>query len=155
MYQWTQQLVQLEQGALMAKIEIQQAYRNIPVHPEDCHLLGMEWGNEVLVDKVLPFGLRSALKIFCAIADALAWILGKTDVACSIHYIDDLSTVGPPDSCGVDQCRAHLDRITETCNIFRLPLKTEKVEGPMGTITFLGIVLDSIKIEIQLPEEKA
>ena len=48
----------------MAKIDIQHAYLNMPVHPDDRHLLAMLWHNEILVDKVLPFGLRSALPIF-------------------------------------------------------------------------------------------
>ncbi len=39
----------------MAKIDIKHAYRNIPVHPDDRHLLAMRWQDEILVDKVLPF----------------------------------------------------------------------------------------------------
>ncbi len=33
----------LGKGALMAKMDIKQAYRNIPVLPQDRLLLGMEW----------------------------------------------------------------------------------------------------------------
>ena len=64
----------------------------------------------------------------------------RTGVAWSIHNIYAFLTAGPP---GSDQCQAHLDKITETCNILGLPLKAEKVEGIhfMCTITFLGIIL--------------
>ena len=31
-----------------------------PSHPQDPLLLGMEWQGDVSIDKVLPFGLRSA-----------------------------------------------------------------------------------------------
>ena len=55
----------------MGKMDIQHAYRNIPVAPEDRRLLGMLWQGKVYVDKVLPFGLRSAPLIFSAVADAL------------------------------------------------------------------------------------
>ena len=51
-------ILELGQGAEMAKIYIKQAYRNIPVHPNDRGLLCVQWGGKVLVDKVLPFGLR-------------------------------------------------------------------------------------------------
>ena len=44
-------ILNFESGALMAKIDIKQAYRNIPVHPDDRHLLAMQWRNEVLIDK--------------------------------------------------------------------------------------------------------
>lgn len=54
----------------MAKVEIKQAYRIIPVHPDDRHLLGAQWQGEVLLDKVLPFGLRSAPIIFTAVPGA-------------------------------------------------------------------------------------
>ena len=43
-------------GTLLAKVDVKQAYRNIPVHPKDRHLLGMLWEGEVFVDIVLPFG---------------------------------------------------------------------------------------------------
>ena len=32
-----------ESGALMAKFDVEAAYRNIAVHPEDRYLLGMKW----------------------------------------------------------------------------------------------------------------
>ena len=47
-------------GALLAKLDIKSAYRNIPVHPGDRHLLGMRWRDRVFMDTCLPFGLRSA-----------------------------------------------------------------------------------------------
>jgi len=128
------QIVKLGQGALMAKIDVKHAYRNVPVHPEDRSLLGMEWDGKVFLDKTLPFGLRSAPKIFCALADALEWILEAAGVEWSIHYIDDFFTVGPPHS---ESCQGHLSRIVETCRELGIPLKREKVEGPTCTITFL------------------
>ena len=54
------------QGALLAKLNIKSAYRNIPVHPGDRHLLGMRWQDRFFVDACLLFGLHSAPKIFNA-----------------------------------------------------------------------------------------
>ena len=39
-------------GSLMAKIDVEHAYRNITVHPDDRYLLGMKWENETFVDCV-------------------------------------------------------------------------------------------------------
>ena len=50
-------------GALLAKLDIKSAYRNIPVHPGDYHLLGIQWRDQTYVDSCLPFGLRSAPKL--------------------------------------------------------------------------------------------
>ena len=50
------------QGALLAlgKIDIKNAFRNVPVHPEDRWLMGMHWDSALYIDSTLPFGLRSA-----------------------------------------------------------------------------------------------
>ena len=48
----------------LAKLDIASAYRVVPVHPDDRLLLGMRWKGEVFVDSALPFGLRSAPKVF-------------------------------------------------------------------------------------------
>ena len=53
-------------GALLAKFDIASAYRIVPVHPHDHPLLGMAWKQQHLVDAALPFGLRSAPKLFNA-----------------------------------------------------------------------------------------
>ena len=50
----------LGRGELMAKFDVEAAYRNIPLHPSDRFLLGMKWRESYYVDLTLPFGLRSA-----------------------------------------------------------------------------------------------
>ena len=65
-----QVLARLGQGSFLSKVDIRSAYRTVLVHPEDRWLLGMEWDGQLFVDAVLPFGLRSAPKIYSAVADA-------------------------------------------------------------------------------------
>ena len=97
----------LGKGTRMAKLDIAHAYRNIPVHPDDRHLFGMVWNSQLFIDTVLPFGLRSAPKIFSAVADALEWILTQQGVSHSIHYLDDFFTVGSPTSRRINSWRNH------------------------------------------------
>ena len=80
----------LGRGALLAKFDIVNAYRAIPVHPADWLLLGLSWRGDTLVDGALPFGLRSAPKLFTAVADALLWAIGRRNVVHAMHYLDDL-----------------------------------------------------------------
>ena len=82
------------QGFQLAKIDIQSAYRNIPVHLEDWNLLGMVWENSLFIGTTLPFGLRSAPKIFTAVADAAEWIARQQEVATILHYLDDFLVIG-------------------------------------------------------------
>ena len=58
-------------GTLLAKIDVEGAYRTVPVQPEDRWLLGMKWRGKLYADKALQFGLRSAPKIYNAVADAM------------------------------------------------------------------------------------
>ena len=60
-------LKQLGRGTQLVKLDLCDAYRIIPVHPEDQHLLAIEWQGMTFVDKALPFGLRSAPKVFSAV----------------------------------------------------------------------------------------
>ena len=62
-------------GAFLVKADIKEAYRMLPIHPHGQLLLGMQWEGVTYTDMALPFGLRSAPKIFSAVADALQWIL--------------------------------------------------------------------------------
>ena len=50
-------VMKLGRGAMLAKVDIQSAYRVIPVHPQDRTLLGMKWQGNVYVDVALPFRL--------------------------------------------------------------------------------------------------
>ena len=54
-------VARLGPGALLAKIDIESAYRLIPVHPHDRPLLGMQWEGSLYVDPMFPFSLRSGI----------------------------------------------------------------------------------------------
>ena len=82
-----QRIVSVGSGSRLAKIDIKQAFKLIPVHPADCHLLGMEWENWVFIDGCLPFGLRSALKLFNVMAELLAGILRQQGVTYVCHTL--------------------------------------------------------------------
>ena len=62
--------LRLGKGAVMAMVDVSQAYRNVRVNR---HLLGMEWEGNVYVDGTLPFGLRSAPLLFTVLGDAMQW----------------------------------------------------------------------------------
>lgn len=144
-------IASLGHNTLLAKIDIAHAYRNVPIHPQDRSLLGMQWDGTIYVDSVLPFGLRLAPKIFPSISDSLEWILRLNQVSHVLHYLDDFLTAGAPQS---TQCNQNLGRIIKVCESLGLPLATEKIEGPSTSLVFLGILLDSSKMEIRLPDQK-
>lgn len=114
-------------------------------------LLGMSWKGKVYVDATLPFGLRSAPKIFTAVVDACEWILRQRGLHQVRHYLDDFIVVGPPKCL---RCWEELSIMCRTCEELGLPLAAEKQVGPATCLDFLGIELDTIHMEIHLPEVK-
>lgn len=48
----------------MAKTDIEDAFRIIPIHPSDYHLLGFIWEGQFYYDKCLPMGASSSCQIF-------------------------------------------------------------------------------------------
>ena len=141
----------LGQGALLAKVDLKSAYRVIPVHRDDWHLLAIQWESHTYLDTALPFGLRSAPKLFSAVADALAWCMWKQGVRHQLHYLDDYLLLGPPMS---STCAEYLSVTLQLCSALGVPAATEKVEGPTTCLTFLGIEVDTVSQQLRLPQAK-
>ena len=50
---------QLGTGALLAKVDIESAYRLVPVHPQDHPLQAIQWDGRIYIGPMFPFGLCS------------------------------------------------------------------------------------------------
>ena len=145
-------IIRTGKGALMAKVDIEKAYRIVPIRPEDRYLLGMKWRDKYFVDLALPFGLRSAPGIFNALADLFQWILQNNyDVADILHYLDDYFTLGPA---GTPTCSNSVNAIQQASRDLGLPLAPDKCEGPTTCLIFLGIELNSVSMTARLPTNK-
>ena len=138
------------QGALMAKFDVEAAYRNLAVHPSDRCLIGMKWRSMFYVDLALPFGLRSAPYIFNSVADLVEWILlNNYHLPDLLHYLDDFITAGPPNS---PQWKTIypllLPSVQHLVYLFTPP---RRLAPCMVT---LGIELDSVNQLARLPNDK-
>ena len=138
-------------GTLLAKLDLESAYRMVPVHPDDRRLLGMEWDGGLYIDTALPFGLRSAPKIFNAVADGLLWIMGNSGIHSAMHYLDDYAFFGDP---GSQECGEALRLALAICSDLGIPVAQHKLEGPTTALVFLGILIDTEKSELRLPQDK-
>ena len=141
----------LGRGTLLAKLDIRSAFRIVPVNPADRHLLGMEWHNSLFVDTVLPFGLRSAPKIFNILADAIQFAALAQGIQHITHYLDDFVILGSP---GSGQCGRDLSIFIELCESLGVPLAEEKIEGPSTKLEVLGIIIDTEYMQLSLSEAR-
>ena len=116
-------IIQRGRGTLLAKMDMRQAYRNVPIHPHDRLLLGMQGLGVTFADATLPFGLRSAPLIISAIADALQWVMELMGVQWVAHYINDFITMGGPDS---EECASNSLLMHMACAQMGLPVEPDK-----------------------------
>ena len=135
----------------MSSLENTDFFRMVPVHPADRKLLGTSWNGQTYVDVVLPFRLRSAPKIFTAVADALQYILQEQGIVHILHYLDDFLLLGRS---GKADCEKGLHIAMEMCHRLGVPIAEHKTEGSTQVLTFLGIEVDSERMEVRLPEDK-
>lgn len=124
----------------LLKIDVKSAYRLVPIHPDDYHLLGMRWRGMFYFDLVAPFGLASACQLWETIATALHWVieqhLGITTV---VHYVDDFLLVSVTEPVAA----ARRDAVLRLCSLLGVTISMEKLEGPALSLNFLGIGIDT------------
>ena len=130
----------------MAKLDVRDAYRLIPVHPHDRRLLGFRWNDVTYVDLRLPFGLRNSPPLFEMLAEQCEWILReKLGLRSFVRYVDDFLFV----SSSADVCRTMITRACELFADLGVPVNADKLKAeglPAQTQVFLGIELDSAKL---------
>jgi len=63
------------QKAEIAKADIKEACRIMPISPLDYHKLGFTFNNQFYFDTVLPMGSSFSVAIFKAFSTSIQWIL--------------------------------------------------------------------------------
>jgi Reverse transcriptase (RNA-dependent DNA polymerase) len=137
----------LGRGCYMAKVDVQAAYRAIPIRPADWPMLGMYWQGRYYFHRTLPFGLRSSCHLWERYATAAEWIIVNVfDVPDIIHYVDDTFLAAEQK----DECKSRLGRTKQARAELGIPEAHDKTEGPTTCITFLGIQIDSREMTVSL-----
>jgi len=145
-------LIKFGKQCFLSKIDIEHAYKIIPIHPTSYHLLGFAIKDQYFFDKTLPMGLSYSCNLFEQFSCALHWIiLNKLGILGCVHVLDDFLFISPADRI---KAKNDLDRFLEFANKLGLPIKDEKTVFPTTMLTFLGLELDSDKMEIRLPMDK-
>ncbi|XP_077781388.1 uncharacterized protein LOC144327059 [Podarcis muralis] len=138
-------------GAFLAKCDIESAFRLLPVHPEDYRWLGFKFQGAFFIDKAMPMGCSIACAAFETFSTFLEWALKFRTGALGVgHYLDDFILVASD----AGKCRSLLLAFESLARELGVPLAGEKTEGPVTTMTYLGIELDTVAQTSRLPAEK-
>ena len=143
-------------GCFLAKTDVDSAFRLIPLRPCDYELFGMQWEGKFYY-KVLPFGLRSAPFLFNQLSEAVEWLLlNHCGISFVCHILDDFLVIEPPSPIAPHNlaCQQSLSSMLLTFKNRGIPIAPHKTQGPSTTLEFMGIVLDSDRMDACLPPDK-
>lgn len=138
-------------GAILCKVDITDAFKLLPIAKNQWHLFGLKWNHLYYFYTRLAFGCRSSPAIFDQLSVAICWIATHNyGIEVIFHLLDDFLTIDRPCADG-DRTMALLSLIFSRLSI---PLATHKTAGPSTVLEYLGLILDTNKMEVRLPAEK-
>jgi hypothetical protein len=110
----------------------------------------MCWEGKYYYDKVLPFGLRSVPSIFNQRSDTFEWILlNKCNISFVCHILDDFLLIQPPAVLAPynSLCQQSLTHMLSTFQTINIAIAQGNTQGHSQVIEFMGILLDTIKMQ--------
>ena len=134
--------------ALLFKVDLKRAYRNLRTDPRDLSVLGLQWGNQRYVDLSVPFGLKSGASSCELVTSGISDLFATSGIwTCS--YLDDICGVAPPRT--ANSTFLSLVNLIESLG---LPINQEKVSKPVQQLTCLGIDINAHTGVLSIPPEK-
>ncbi len=139
-------------NCLIAKADIQSAFRNLPISPQDYNLLGFQWEGLFYYDRTLPMGCSVSCRTFELLSNALEWALKKKfHISHVSHILDDFMFFGPPST---PVCHDALHTFLNITAEINLPVKHSKTVFPTTVAVLHGIEVDTGAMQAKLPQEK-
>ena len=134
----------------MCKIDLRDAYFTIPVHQKYRKYLRFKWEGTMYQFICLCFGLGPAPLIFTKLMKLPISLLWRLNIRLII-YLGDMLIMAR----SVQELIFHRDTVIYLLQNLGFVLNFKKsVLEPSQKIEFLGMFLDSMKMEITLPQEK-
>ena len=133
-------VAELGKGALMAKADIESAFRLLPIHPEDFCLIGMKIGDLLFVDKSLPMGASCSPAHFETFSTFVEWVVKlESNSENVVHYCDDFLLCGTSDESSKLSCKKVVDCFEKNLQEFWYSLSSGKISGAHHETGIFGI----------------
>ena len=141
----------VQRGDYAFKIDLQDAYFHVPIHPSSRKYLRFAFENRVYQFQVLPFGLNTAPQVFTRLGHMVTGYLHRQGISV-IPYLDDW-LIHHPDP---KVLLRHQAQLLNMLDLVGFVLNRKKYELDLTQdIQFLGIRLRLDLGEASLPESKA
>ena len=138
-------------GAWLNKTDIVDAFKLMPVRPHLWPFYSVKWRDKYYCFCRLAFGSRSSPKLFDLLSQAVCFIASHNyGIECIFAMLDDFLTVDKPSI----QPERTMALLTHIFGILKIPLSPKKTVGPTTELEYLGIILDTVRMESRLPLDK-
>ena len=145
----------LDPNGFMAKLDLKSAYRSVALHPSQYKYTGLKWTfsgetkPRYLIDTRLCFGARLSPSIFHRLTQAVCRMMARKNYK-TIVYLDDFLIL----SSSQEHCNEGLLYLISLLRELGFAIAWPKVVSPSQSIVFLGVLIDSRSMTLQLPQEK-
>ena len=140
----------LQSGDWMVKMDLKDAYLQVPITPNHQPLLSFQWEEKYYMFTCLPFGLSAAPRVFTKLLKPVVGFLRQ--VGCRlIIYLDDLLILHQ-DRDRLQQMVLLISQLFESLGLMVNHKKSILV--PTQSLEFLGFNINSQLMQLLLPQEK-
>ena len=113
----------LGKSALLAKLDISQAFQLIIINPVDFDVLGIMLEGHYYIDKCLPMGCSVSCAIFEKSSTFLHWLVAaRSGITTLDHYLDDFFFAGANST---DDCVEFMETFLDISQELGVPLAEE------------------------------
>ena len=144
----------LQEGDHLATVDISNAYRAVNTHPDSRVRQGLAWdfgnGTCFMRDNRLCMGLSSSPFVFSKISDLVVRCLCREGFTQCINYLDDFCMVDRE----VAACEASQRELIAILRRLGFSISFKKLTPACRITRFLGIEIDSGRMELRLPQDK-
>ena len=144
----------VQKGDFMAVLDIKGAYRSVNVFPDHRKFQGFVWNingiDSYFEDNRLCFGLKCAPYLYTQITEFIVRAMENRGVARVFGYLDDFIVVAESEA----RCKEGMSVLIDLLTNLGFEIAWKKVTQPLTCVTYLGIGIDSVKMEVRLPKKK-
>ena len=143
-------LQRLFPGAWLAKVDLSAAFLHVRIDPRYRRILGFQWGGKFYqFTRMMIFGLSTAPAIWQYSMDRVCDYLRSLGLNV-IVYLDDFLLISDSRSSYESQLATMFSELAS----LGLTVNHKKTLGPAQSIHYLGLEIDSIKMQLRVPEYK-
>ena len=138
-------ILQLGRGCLLYKLDLQRAYRQIPIDPKDYHLLGFRFNDLFYFDTRCPFGLKTSTMICQRTTKAVMHCFTQLGFLADV-YLDDFYGAELP-----GRATTAFTSLKQLLQDLGLQTSPDKDSPPSIKMVCLGIDVDSDELSLSVP----